>query len=190
MDRKLFLSQVLASQVGDTHGQDLNQNTSGDLRLESACLWADQESSSAGFERVRPTASPIEVYCARTSADLPSALVSFPPGSAVLANGNKERLGLRKRRVHTSHVRAKSPLLRRDEWNDSPDWENPYPHTEAVYIHQVDITEDGLPPIPRAVASQQNLEIIMLVKDAQNLPEVLAINLSSPLHRLQLVRYT
>jgi len=150
----------------------------------------------AGFERVRPSASPIEVRswdCARTCADLPSALVSFPPGSTMFANGNNGRLGLRKRKLHTSQVRAKSPLLRRDEWNGlewstdvhSPDWENPYPHTEAVYIHQEDITEDGLPPIPRAVASQQNLEIIMLVKDAQNLPEVLPINLSSPLHRPQ-----
>ena len=43
--------------------------------------------------------------------------------------------------------------------------------------------EDGLPPIPRAVASQQNLEIIMLVKDVQNLPGVLPVNLSSPLSR-------
>jgi len=43
--------------------------------------------------------------------------------------------------------------------------------------------EDGLPPIPRAVASQQNLEIIMLVKDVQNLPGVLPVQLSSPLSR-------
>jgi len=63
---------------------------------------------------------------------------------------------------------------------DLPAWENPYPHTDAVYLRQEDITDDGLPPIPRAVASQQNLELVMLVKDAQHLPDVEYVQLSSP----------
>jgi hypothetical protein len=68
-----------------------------------------------------------------------------------------------------------------NHWNQDLNSPKPYPYTDAIYIHQEDVTEDGLPPIPRATGSQQGLEIIMIVKDARNLPDVcLAEPLSSP----------
>jgi hypothetical protein len=59
-----------------------------------------------------------------------------------------------------------------NRWNQDLKSPKPYPYTDAIFIHQEDVTEDGLPPIPRATVSQQGLEAIMIVKDAQNLPDV------------------
>ena len=94
---------------------------------------------------------------------------------------HSELQGLRNRRNMAWRAGGLSPQLTADTW--APLWENPYPHTDAVYLHQEDITDDGLPPIPRAVASQQNLELVMLVKDAQHLPDTEEVLLSSPAAR-------
>jgi PTEN phosphatase family protein len=48
--------------------------------------------------------------------------------------------------------------------------DRPYPYTTAEYIPQQDIIEDGLPPLPRSVAAQRHLEVMITVKDVQHLP--------------------
>ena len=51
------------------------------------------------------------------------------------------------------------------------DFNKPFPYTNARYIPQVDIVEDGLPPVPRAVAAQRHLEVMLLIKEVKHLPE-------------------
>jgi len=48
--------------------------------------------------------------------------------------------------------------------------DRPFPFTNARYIPQVDMTEDGLPPVPRAVAAQRHLEVMIEVKEVIHLP--------------------
>eukprot|EP00960_Hanusia_phi_P041508 755029-Hanusia_phi.AAC.3 len=50
------------------------------------------------------------------------------------------------------------------------DLNRPFPFTNAVYIQQQDIYEDGIPPIPRAIAAQRHMEVMVLVREAVNLP--------------------
>ena len=52
-------------------------------------------------------------------------------------------------------------------------WKFLYPFTNAVHLEQQDVTEDGLPPIPRAAAALPNFEVVMLIKKALHLPAVL-----------------
>ena len=52
----------------------------------------------------------------------------------------------------------------------SPPVDRPFPYTNAQYIPQVDVTDDGLPPVPRAVAAQRHLEVMIEVKHALHLP--------------------
>ena len=52
-------------------------------------------------------------------------------------------------------------------------WKFLYPFTDAVHIEQQDVTEDGLPPIPRAAAALPNFEVVVVIKKALHLPAVL-----------------
>ena len=63
--------------------------------------------------------------------------------------------------------------------------QHPYPYTDAVHIYQEDVTEDGLPPIPRAAGSQQGVEAVMIVKGALHVPHVC---LAEPSHLPDRVR--
>ena len=90
---------------------------------------------SVDFVRIEENATELDPSGANTSSR--SVLKDAPqPGGWGVG-------GLRRRNVQTSQVRSKSPvLIRREGSSDLLDssWENPYPHTEAVYIHQDDIT--------------------------------------------------
>ena len=56
-----------------------------------------------------------------------------------------------------------------DNANNLSDADRPFPFTNAQYIAQTDILEDGLPPVPRAIAAQRHLEVMILVKEVTHL---------------------
>lgn len=58
-----------------------------------------------------------------------------------------------------------------DNVNNFSALDRPFPFTNAQYITQTDILDDGLPPVPRAIAAQRHLEVMVLVKEVNHLPQ-------------------